>query len=159
MLELATGRLLALILHIIPPTLTRKISTKGLFMLKALLYYICLFSILTTLFRVTPDVSIEDMIFSHSCQEQHVSSHTSPSSLFTATIVGRDCGATTSYSRNIMIESKDKKEQTHPSRLGRRAACNKTLRRVKCKMGNRRYSRHFVLQGQEFLSSDQRASL
>jgi len=68
-----------------------------------------LLSILTILFTVTPDISLEYLLSSPPCSEQKISTHTSPSALFTATIIGKDCGATTSESYHILIQNNKKK--------------------------------------------------
>jgi len=84
-------------------------SYRGLSMLKALLIYSCSISILVLILRKTPEFSLEDFLFSSSCSEQTLSTHASPSALFTATIIEKDCGATTSESYHVLIQNNKRK--------------------------------------------------
>lgn len=84
-------------------------SYRGLSMLKALLIYSCSIAILVLILRGAPEFSLEDYLFSSSCSEQTISTHTSPSALFTATIIEKDCGATTSESYHVLIQNNKRK--------------------------------------------------
>lgn len=92
-------------------------SYRRLSMIKALLIYSCSMAILVLILRKTPAFYLEDFLFFSYCSEQTISTHISPSALFTATIIEKDCGATTSESYHVLIQ--DNKRKNSPIEVAR----------------------------------------
>jgi len=77
-------------------------------MTKRTIVRIVIFTAATAMTCVTILIGLMAWMISSSCREDIVEQINSPSGSFCSVVVEKDCGATTSYSRNIMIEAKDK---------------------------------------------------
>lgn len=86
----------------------RHATYRGLSMVKAILIYTCLLATLVLILQKAQNLSFEDLLSYSPCSEQTLSTHTSPSALFTATIIEKNCGALTSYSHHVLIQNKNK---------------------------------------------------